>query len=152
MQTSTDDSTWQDFNGVKVVDNLIEVHPGYARTTFDAVGPPEGGTAYVRVVFPELDGVRYETAAGARKVVSNTDVQLAKVTFLQERIRIRSRILIRRRIPIRMTARAMAQSRFALRLRGPQTLCRIRTNAFTRSERPVAGKVVPPNRRNRAAP
>ena len=43
------------------------------------------GTAYVRVVFPELDGVRYETAAGARKAVSNTDVQLAKVTFLQER-------------------------------------------------------------------
>lgn len=39
----------------------------------------------MRVVFPELDGVRYETAAGARKVVSNTDVQLAKVTFLQER-------------------------------------------------------------------
>lgn len=86
VQTSTDDSTWQDFNGVKVVDNLIEVHPEYARTTFDAVGPPEGGgTAYVRVVFPELDGVRYETAAGARKAVSNTDVQLAKVTFLQER-------------------------------------------------------------------
>lgn len=85
VQTSTDDSTWQDFNGVKVVDNLIDVHPGYARTTFDAVGLPEGGAAYVRVVFPELDGVRYETAAGARKVVSNTDVQLAKVTFLQER-------------------------------------------------------------------
>ncbi|WP_187324113.1 hypothetical protein [Bifidobacterium bifidum] len=59
------------------------MHPGYARTTFDAVGLPEG--AYVRVVFPELDGVRYETAVGARKVVSNTDVQLAKVTFLQER-------------------------------------------------------------------
>ncbi len=39
----------------------------------------------MRVVFPELDGVRNETAAGARKVVSNTDVQLAKVTFLQER-------------------------------------------------------------------
>lgn len=39
----------------------------------------------MRVVFPELDGVRYETAAEARKVVSNTDVQLAKVTFLQER-------------------------------------------------------------------
>lgn len=37
VQTSTDDSAWQDFNGVKVVDNLIEVHPGYARTTFDAV-------------------------------------------------------------------------------------------------------------------
>lgn len=85
VQTSTDDSAWQDFNGVKVVDNLIEVHPGYARTTFDAVGLPEGGAAYVRVVFPELDGVRYETSAGARKVVSNTDVQLAKVTFLQER-------------------------------------------------------------------
>ncbi len=46
----------------------------------------------------------------------------------------------------------LMQGRFALRLRGPQTLCRIRTNAFTRSERPVAGKVVPPNRRNRAAP
>lgn len=43
VQTSTDDSAWQDFNGVKVVDNLIEVHPGYARTTFDAVGLPEGG-------------------------------------------------------------------------------------------------------------
>ena len=39
----------------------------------------------MRVVFPELDGVRCETAAGARKVVPNTDVQLAKVTFLQER-------------------------------------------------------------------
>ena len=34
----------------------------------------------MRVVFPELDGVRCETAAGARKVVPNTDVQLAKVT------------------------------------------------------------------------
>lgn len=46
----------------------------------------------------------------------------------------------------------LMQGRLALRLRGPQTLCRIRANAFTRSERPVAGKVVPPNRRNRAAP
>lgn len=46
----------------------------------------------------------------------------------------------------------LMQGRFALRLRGPQTLCRIRTNTFTRSERPVAGKVVPPNRRNRAVP
>jgi hexosaminidase len=46
----------------------------------------------------------------------------------------------------------LMQGRFALRLRGPQTLCRIRTNAFARSERPVAGKVVPSNRRNRAAP
>ena len=45
----------------------------------------------------------------------------------------------------------LMQGRFALRLRAT-TLCRIRANAFTRSERPVAGKVVPPNRRNRAAP
>lgn len=55
VQTSTDDSTWQDFNGVKVVDNLIEVHPGYARTTFDAVGLPEG------------DGVRACRVPGTRR-------------------------------------------------------------------------------------
>lgn len=55
VQTSTDDSTWQDFNGVKVVDSLIEVHPGYARTTFDAVGLPEG------------DGVRACRVPGTRR-------------------------------------------------------------------------------------
>lgn len=84
VETSPDGKQWTGFDRVKVVDNFIEMHPGYARTTFDAYGLP-AGTNWVRVVFPELDGVSYVAGSGDRIAVSNTDVQLAKVTFLQER-------------------------------------------------------------------
>lgn len=158
VQTSTDGSAWQDFNGVKVVDNLIEVHPGYARTTFDAVGLPEGGGRTCVSCSRNSTGYAMRPRSGRGRWCRTPMCSSPRSRSCRSGARIRSRILtririlIRRRIPIQMTARAMAQIRFALRLRGPQTLCRIRTNAFTRSERPVAGKVVPPNRRNRAAP
>lgn len=84
VETSPDGQSWSRFDGVRVVDNFIEVHPGYARTTFDAYALPEG-TAWVRVVFPEVHGVRYVTGAGAETAVQPEDIQLAKVTFLQNR-------------------------------------------------------------------
>lgn len=84
VETSPDGETWTAFDGVSVVDNFIEVHPGYARTTFDAYGLPEG-TAYVRVVFPDIEGVTYTTGAGDEVAVQGSDVQLAKVTFQQDR-------------------------------------------------------------------
>ncbi len=84
IETSPDAKTWTRFAGTTVVDNYIDAHPGYARTSFDAYGLPEG-TNYVKVVFPQLDGVQYKLRSGKAMPVLNTDVQLAKVTFLQKK-------------------------------------------------------------------
>lgn len=84
IETSADGKTWTRFDGTKVVDNYIDAHPGYARTTFDAYGLPDG-TNYVKVVFPNLDGVQYALKSGKLMPVLNTDVQLAKVTFMQKK-------------------------------------------------------------------
>ena len=84
IETSPDGKTWTHFDGTKVVDNYIDAHPGYARTTFDAYGLPDG-TNYVKVVFPNLDGVQYSLKSGKVMPVLNTDVQLAKVTFMQKK-------------------------------------------------------------------
>lgn len=84
IYTSSDGESWEKFNKIKVVDNFIEVHPGYARTTFDAYGLPEE-TNYVKVVFPEYEGVSYTLYSGEIRPVLHTDIQLAKVTFLQKK-------------------------------------------------------------------
>lgn len=84
IETSPDAKTWTRFAGTKVVDNYIDAHPGYARTSFDAYGLPEG-TNYVKVVFPNLNDVQYKLRSGKAMPVLNTDVQLAKVTFMQKK-------------------------------------------------------------------
>ena len=82
IYTSPDGNEWTRFENVQVLDNFPEANPSYARHTFDAYGLPEG-TNYVKVEFPDYEGVEYETASGTSKGVVNTDIQLAKVTFLQ---------------------------------------------------------------------
>lgn len=84
IYTSADGKEWTQFNSVAVVDNFPEAYPSYARHTFDAYGLPEG-TNYVKIEFPDYEGAEYRTASGATKAVVNTDIQLAKVTFLQEK-------------------------------------------------------------------
>lgn len=69
---------------MNVVNNFPEAYPSYARLTVDAYGLPEG-TNYVKIVFPEFEGVTYTLNDGTVKDVLNTDIQLAKVTFLQEK-------------------------------------------------------------------
>ncbi len=84
IYTSADAKNWALFEKTKTVENYVDAHPGYARVTFDAYGLPQG-TNYVKVVFPEYKGVQYKLRSGEEKDVLNTDVQLAKVTFLQEK-------------------------------------------------------------------
>lgn len=84
IYTSADSKEWKLFEKTKTVENYVDGHPGYARVTFDAYGLPEG-TNYVKVVFPEYQGVKYRLHKGGTKDVLNTDVQLAKVTFLQKK-------------------------------------------------------------------
>ncbi|MDO4766084.1 MAG: family 20 glycosylhydrolase [Eubacteriales bacterium] len=82
IYTSANGSTYRPFYGTKVVDNFIEVHPAYARTTFDAYNLPED-TRFVKIVFPQFEGKKYRKGSGQEMDVKNTDIQLAKVTFLQ---------------------------------------------------------------------
>lgn len=84
IYTSADKETWTRFKNVKVVDNFPEANPSYARHTFDAYGLPEG-TNYVKIGFPDYESAEYKQPSGAMEKVKNTDIQLAKVTFLQEK-------------------------------------------------------------------
>lgn len=62
--------------------NFIDPYPNYARLNLDAYGIPEG-TSYVKVVFPEISGKRYLNKDGTETALKNTDIQLAKMTFVQ---------------------------------------------------------------------
>ena len=84
IYTSADGEDWTRFKNVKIVDNFPEPNPSYARHTFDAYGLPEG-TNYVKVEFPNYKGAEYTQQNGEVTKVKNTDIQLAKVTFLQEK-------------------------------------------------------------------
>ena len=84
IYTSVDGEDWTRFENVKIVDNFPEPNPSYARHTFDAYGLPEG-TNYVKVEFPNYEDAEYTQKNGEVTKVKNTDIQLAKVTFLQEK-------------------------------------------------------------------
>ncbi len=84
VYTSPDASSWTLFEQLKAVENHVDEYPGYARVTFDAYGLP-AGTNYVKVEFPQYKGVQYQLKDGTVKDLLNTDIQLAKVTFLQEK-------------------------------------------------------------------
>ena len=84
IYTSADGEDWTRFENVKIVDNFPEPNPSYARHTFDAYGLPEG-TNYVKVEFPNYEGAEYTQKNGEVTKVKNTDIQLAKVTLLQEK-------------------------------------------------------------------
>jgi len=84
IYTSADGNEWTEFGNVKIVDNFPEPNPSYARHTFDAYGLPEG-TNYVKIEFPDYEGAEYTQENGEITKVQNTDIQLAKVTFLQEK-------------------------------------------------------------------
>ncbi|EHK2441970.1 family 16 glycosylhydrolase [Clostridium perfringens] len=82
--TSEDGEIWDEVRNVKIVDNFVEKHPGYARTTFDAYNLPNN-TRFIKIEFPQYKNVKYRLNSGAIKDVKNTDIQLAKVTFLQNK-------------------------------------------------------------------
>ncbi|MDM0626723.1 family 16 glycosylhydrolase [Clostridium perfringens] len=82
--TSDDGEIWNEVRNVKIVDNFVEKHPGYARTTFDAYNLPKN-TQFIKIEFPQYKNVKYRLNSGAIKDVKNTDIQLAKVTFLQNK-------------------------------------------------------------------
>ncbi|HAT4339132.1 TPA: family 16 glycosylhydrolase [Clostridium perfringens] len=82
--TSEDGEIWDEVRNVKIVDNFVEKHPGYARTTFDAYDLPNN-TRFIKIEFPQYKNVKYRLNSGAIKDVKNTDIQLAKVTFLQNK-------------------------------------------------------------------
>ena len=79
--TSKNGKDWKEFKDIKVVDNFIEKHPGYSRVTFDAYNLPKD-TQYLKVEFPKYKNVSYKLNNGDIKNLKNTDIQLAKVTFL----------------------------------------------------------------------
>ena len=81
---SKDGENWSEFNDIKIVDNFIEKHPGYARTTFDAYNLPKD-TQFIKIEFPQYKNIKYKLNSGTIKDVKNTDIQLAKVTFLQNK-------------------------------------------------------------------
>lgn len=82
--TSKNGEDWSEFKNIKIVDNFIEKHPGYARTTFDAYGLPDN-TQFIKIEFPQYKNKEYKLDSGDVKSVKNTDIQLAKVTFLQNK-------------------------------------------------------------------
>ncbi len=137
VQTSTDDSTWQDFNGVKVVDNLMRCTRGMPAPRSMPLARPRGGRRTCVSCSRNSTGYAMRPRPGRGRWCRTPMCSSPRSRSCRSGARIRSRILTRSRIPIRMTARAMAQIRFALRLRGPQTLCRIRTNAFPAASDPL---------------
>ena len=62
----------------------MEKHPGYVRITFDAYNLPKN-TQFIKIEFPQYKNVKYRLNSGVIKDVKNTDIQLAKVTFLQNK-------------------------------------------------------------------
>ena len=84
IYTSADNQEWKLFDKTSTVENYVDGHPAFARVTFDAYGLPQG-TNYIKIVFPEYKGVQYQLRKGGVMDVQNTDIQLAKVTFLQEK-------------------------------------------------------------------
>lgn len=82
--TSENGEDWSEFKNIKIIDNFIEKHPGYARTTFDAYNLPKN-TQFIKIEFPQYKNKEYTLDSGAIKSVKNTDIQLAKVTFLQNK-------------------------------------------------------------------
>lgn len=84
LLSSKDGKTWTKVTDVKIVDNFIEKHPGYARTTFDVYNLPEN-TQFIKIEFPQYKNKKYRLNSGTIKDVKNTDIQLAKVTFLQNK-------------------------------------------------------------------
>lgn len=82
--TSENGEDWSEFKNIKIIDNFIEKHPGYARTTFDAYNLPKN-TQFIKIEFPQYKNKEYTLDSGSIKSVKNTDIQLAKVTFLQNK-------------------------------------------------------------------
>lgn len=82
IHTSQDGLTWTKFNGLKQNNNWVD-YPKRARVIWDGYNLPEN-TNYVKVVFSDYQGKTYKLEDGSIMPVLNTDVQLAKVTFLQK--------------------------------------------------------------------
>ncbi len=84
VYTSKDNRVWEKFENLKAFKNFTEAYPDYGRITFDAYNLPKGSN-FVKIVFPKYQDVSYRKKNGDLEPVKSTDIQLAKVTFLQSR-------------------------------------------------------------------
>ncbi|MFJ5621545.1 family 16 glycosylhydrolase [Peribacillus loiseleuriae] len=82
LYTSKDGQTWTKFDGLKPNNNWVD-YPKRARVIWDGYNLPDQ-TNFVKIKFPNYLGKTYQLEDGTIKPVLNTDVQLAKVTFLQK--------------------------------------------------------------------
>lgn len=82
IYTSSDGEAWTLFKNTKVLECGTE--PTFVRTTIDAYGLPEN-SHFVKIEFPDYAGKTYRGKTEDKKAILNTDIQLGKVTFQQER-------------------------------------------------------------------
>lgn len=82
LYTSKDGHTWTKFDELKQNNNWVD-YPKRARVIWDGYKLPDK-TNFVKIKFPNYQGKTYQLEDGTIKSVLNTDVQLAKVTFLQK--------------------------------------------------------------------
>ncbi|MDY5403772.1 MAG: glycoside hydrolase family 16 protein [Trueperella sp.] len=82
VYASPDGKTWS-AQELSTHNNFVDAPPAYARHTVTARGLP-ADTEFVKIVFPDVSGVTYRVG-DSDVAVEAGDVQLAKVTFLQER-------------------------------------------------------------------
>ena len=61
--------------------NLVYPYPVFSRITFEAYNLPDTAK-YIKIVFPNYEGVQYKCGSGKVVDVINTDIQLSKVVFV----------------------------------------------------------------------
>ena len=76
------DGSWKEFK-LTLLENLNYPYPVYTRITYDAYNLPEN-TNYVKIVFPNYEGVQYTYASGKVVDMVNTDIQLSKIVFVRD--------------------------------------------------------------------
>ena len=74
------DGTWTEVKLERKV-NLVYPYPVFSRITFEAYNLPEAAK-YIKIVFPNYEGVQYKCGSGKIVDVVNTDIQLSKVVFV----------------------------------------------------------------------
>ena len=76
------DGSWQQFK-LDAKTNFVYTYPVFSRITFDAYDLP-ANTNYVKIVFPNYEGVQYKIGSGKVVDMVNTDIQLSKVVFVKD--------------------------------------------------------------------
>lgn len=76
------DGSWKEFK-LDAKKNLVYTYPVFSRITYDAYDLPSS-TNYIKVVFPDYEGVQYKLKSGEIRNVKNTDIQMSKIVFVKD--------------------------------------------------------------------